>query len=55
MAIDFNESYSRTTPTWVSFVDLCEKRYDVVLMNPPFGEMPEDLLTYLTTPTKDKI
>ena len=31
-----------------AFVDLCQKRYDVVLMNPPFGEMPETLLNYLT-------
>ena len=23
-----------------AFVDLCQKRYDVVLMNPPFGELP---------------
>jgi hypothetical protein len=31
-----------------AFVDLCHKRFDVVLMNPPFGEMPEPLLKYLT-------
>ena len=23
-----------------AFVDLCHKRFDVVLMNPPFGEAP---------------
>jgi hypothetical protein len=31
-----------------AFVDHCHKRFDVVLMNPPFGEMPEGLLKYLT-------
>lgn len=30
-----------------AFVDLCQKRFDVVLMNPPFGEMPDSLLAYL--------
>ncbi len=24
-----------------AFIDICRKRYDVVLMNPPFGEIPE--------------
>ena len=24
-----------------AFIDLCRRRYDVVLMNPPFGEFPE--------------
>ncbi len=27
-----------------AFVDLCRKRYDVVLMNPPFGASPENLM-----------
>ena len=31
-----------------AFVDLCHKRFDVVLMNPPFGEMPDTLLQYVT-------
>ena len=31
-----------------AFIDLCQQRFDVVLMNPPFGEMPETLLKYLT-------
>jgi hypothetical protein len=30
-----------------AFIDLCQKRFDVVLMNPPFGDMPERLLNYL--------
>ena len=29
------------------FVDTCHKRFDVVLMNPPFGELPTGVLTYL--------
>lgn len=31
-----------------AFVDHCHKRFDVVLMNPPFGEMPADLLKYVS-------
>ena len=30
-----------------AFVDLCNKRYDVVLMNPPFGLPPVDVFAYL--------
>lgn len=30
-----------------AFIDLCRKRYDVVLMNPPFGEASEGLLAHL--------
>ena len=30
-----------------AFVDLCRKRYDVVIMNPPFGEVSADLSDYL--------
>jgi hypothetical protein len=29
-----------------AFVDLCQKRYDVVLMNPPFGEASTSTFTY---------
>ena len=32
-----------------AFVDICRKRFDVVLMNPPFGLSPESLYKYLTT------
>jgi hypothetical protein len=30
-----------------AFVDLCHKRYDVVLMNPPFGEVSKTSRSYL--------
>jgi hypothetical protein len=30
-----------------AFIDLCRKRYDVVVMNPPFGEPSERLLEYV--------
>ena len=32
-----------------AFVDLCHKRYDVVLMNPPFGNPSKGARTYLST------
>ena len=31
-----------------AFVDIYRQRFDVVLMNPPFGDMPELVLAYLT-------
>ena len=30
-----------------AFVDLCQKRYDVVVMNPPFGLAPQNAFAYL--------
>jgi len=30
-----------------AFIDLCRKRYDVVLMNPPFGKSPAGIERYL--------
>jgi len=30
-----------------AFIDVCRKRYDVVLMNPPFGEGAQDSKVYL--------
>jgi hypothetical protein len=30
-----------------AFIDLCRKRYDVVLMNPPFGEAAKDASEYI--------
>jgi hypothetical protein len=30
-----------------AFVDLCQKRYDVVLMNPPFGDLAASTRTYV--------
>lgn len=32
-----------------AFIDICRKRYDVVLMNPPFGEPSEKGLDYITS------
>jgi len=32
-----------------AFVDLCQQRYDVVLMNPPFGEYPDRLQSLFRT------
>jgi hypothetical protein len=32
-----------------AFVDLCHRRYDVVLMNPPFGEGTSATLSYLSS------
>jgi hypothetical protein len=30
-----------------AFIDLCRKRYDLIVMNPPFGELPEKVISYL--------
>lgn len=30
-----------------AFIDVCRKRYDVILMNPPFGEATETIKAYL--------
>src|SRR5262249_16234495 len=30
-----------------AFIDLCRKRYDVMLMNPPFGEFPATVVDYV--------
>ena len=35
-----------------AFVDVCRKQFDVVLMNPPFGEFPHGSLDYLKTSYK---
>jgi hypothetical protein len=32
-----------------AFIDLCRRRYDVVLMNPPFGEPPKSIHAQLAT------
>jgi hypothetical protein len=32
-----------------AFIDLCQKRYDAVVMNPPFGSMPSSILEYATS------
>jgi hypothetical protein len=36
-----------------AFIDVCRKRYDVVLMNPPFGECSPAIKTYLSKVYKD--
>ena len=36
-----------------AFIDVCRKRYDVVLMNPPFGECSPAIKTYLSKIYKD--
>ena len=38
-----------------AFIDLCRKRYDVVLMNPPFGESIQSNKEYFHTKYKDAI
>jgi len=30
-----------------SFIELCRRRFDVILMNPPFGELSKDSKTYI--------
>lgn len=30
-----------------AFINLCRKKFDVVLMNPPFGDLPENSIEYL--------
>ena len=40
--------FAEDTVRGFAFVDLCQKRYDVVLMNPPFGETPAHLEDHLT-------
>src|SRR5262249_42115410 len=32
-----------------AFLDLCRNRFDVVLMNPPFGELSKNSKTYIET------
>jgi hypothetical protein len=33
----------------IAFIDLCRKRYDVTLMNPPFGEFAAAAKTWVTS------
>ena len=39
--------FAEDTERGFAFIDLCRNRYDVVLMNPPFGEASEGLLQHL--------
>ena len=32
-----------------AFIDICRKRYDVALMNPPFGEPSDSVLGYISS------
>jgi len=38
--------FAEDTARGFAFIDLCRKRYDVVLMNPPFGEFSKPYKTY---------
>ncbi len=39
--------FARDAARGFAFIDVCRKRYDVVLMNPPFGDLPNRPLNYL--------
>jgi len=39
--------FADAAPQGFAFIDLCRKRYDVVVMNPPFGEPSEQTIGYL--------
>jgi len=45
--------FARDTARGFAFIDLCRKRYDVVLMNPPFGGCAENSLKYLKNNYED--
>ena len=54
----FNGNSSPTMPNEaLPFIDLCQKRFDVVLMNPPFGEGSEQLRapTYTSIYPRSKV
>lgn len=38
-----------------AFIDLCRKRYDVALMNPPFGSPPDSVASMLSTDAASNI
>lgn len=40
--------FARDTAHGFAFIDLCRKRYDVVLMNPPFGELSSRIDSHIT-------
>lgn len=39
--------FARDAARGFAFIDICRKRYDVVLMNPPFGEIPTGASNYI--------
>jgi hypothetical protein len=41
--------FAEDTARGFAFIDLCRKRYDVVLMNPPFGTVSENSKQYIYT------
>lgn len=42
-----NSLFANDAVRGFSFIELCQKKYDVILMNPPFGEGSENTLDYL--------
>ena len=42
-----NTLFANDTVRGFAFIELCQKRYDVILMNPPFGEGSESTIDYL--------
>ena len=44
-----NSLFANDAVRGFSFIELCQKKYDVILMNPPFGEGSENTVYYLDT------
>lgn len=42
-----NSLFANDAVRGFAFIELCQKRYDVILMNPPFGEGSENTFKYL--------
>ena len=42
-----NTLFANDATRGFAFIELCQKRFDVILMNPPFGEGSENTLNYL--------
>lgn len=42
-----NSLFANDAVRGFAFIELCQKRYDVILMNPPFGEGSEKTIEYL--------
>lgn len=42
-----NSLFANDAVRGFSFIELCQKKYDVILMNPPFGEGSENTVDYL--------
>ena len=39
--------FAEDTASGFAFIELCRKRYDVIVMNPPFGEVANNSLVYI--------